>query len=192
MKHPREELIERFPHWTLIIYIKLHQYAPISLYLKDSYDLWTVSYSILYRTSTWCPAVRKDNFSSPTALPTVPKLRPSNRFPVLGVMLCSILLPMHTLRIMSSNNVSRFLPGVVNFVWRDKKIFFWFNFLHYSCFSFFESIFYIIRVFAKSFKFIITIFLNNYVQTYSSQVHTQYLTYNYTIIIYINLNINLQ
>ena len=70
----------------------------------NSYDLWTVSYSILYRTSTWCPAVRKDNFSSPTAMPTVLKLRPSNRFPVLGVMLCSILLPMHTLRIMSSNN----------------------------------------------------------------------------------------
>ena len=33
---------------THYIYIKLHQYAPISLYLKDSYDLWTVSYSILY------------------------------------------------------------------------------------------------------------------------------------------------
>ena len=48
--HPGEELIERFSHWTLIIYIKLHQYAPISLYLKDSYDLWTVSYSILDRT----------------------------------------------------------------------------------------------------------------------------------------------
>ena len=47
------------------------------------------------------------------------------------------------------------------------------------------------RVFAKSFKFIITIFLNNYVQTYPSQVHTQYLTYNYTIIICTNLNINL-
>ena len=77
--HPGEELIERFSHWTLIIYIILHQYAPISLYLKDSYDLWTVSYSILYRTSTWCPAVRKDNFSSPIAMPTVLKLRQSYR-----------------------------------------------------------------------------------------------------------------
>ena len=37
----------------------------------------------------------------------------------------------------------------------------------------------------------ITIYLNNYVQTYSNQVHTQNLTYNYTIIIYTNLNINL-
>ena len=37
----------------------------------------------------------------------------------------------------------------------------------------------------------ITIFLNNYVQTYSNQVHTQNLSYNYTIIIYTNLNINL-
>ena len=119
--HPGEELIERFSHWTLIIYIKLHQYAPISLYLKDSYDLWTVSYSILYRTSTWCPAVRKDNFSSPTAMPTVLKLRPSNRFPVLGVMLCSILLPMHTLRIMSS--MSSFLPGNVNLFEEIKRFF---------------------------------------------------------------------
>ena len=82
--HPGEELIERFSHWTLIIYIKLHQYAPISLYLKDSYDLWTVSYSILYRTSTWRTAVRRDDFSSPTAMPTVLKLTQSNRLPVMS------------------------------------------------------------------------------------------------------------
>ena len=62
--------------------IKFHQTSPISLYLKDSYDLGTVSYSILYRTSTWRPAVRKDDFSSPTAMPTVLKLTQPNRFPV--------------------------------------------------------------------------------------------------------------
>ena len=66
------------------VYIKWRQYAPISLYLKDSYDLWTVSYSILYRTSTWSPAVRIDNFSSSTAMPTVLKLTQSNRFPVMS------------------------------------------------------------------------------------------------------------
>ena len=43
----------------------------------------------------------------------------------------------------------------------------------------------------KSLKFMITVFLHNYVQTYSNQVHTQNLTYNYTIIIHTNLNINL-
>ena len=37
----------------------------------------------------------------------------------------------------------------------------------------------------------ITVFLHNYIQTFSNQVHTQNLTYNYTIIIYTNLNINL-
>ena len=37
----------------------------------------------------------------------------------------------------------------------------------------------------------ITVYLYNYIQTVSNQVHTQNLTYNYTIIMYTNLNINL-
>ena len=78
--HPGEDAHRKiFTLNTHHVYIKLHQYAPISLHLKDSYDLWTVSYSILNRTSTWCPAVRKDNFSSPTATPTVLKLKQSYR-----------------------------------------------------------------------------------------------------------------
>ena len=66
------------------ICIKLHQSKSISLHLKDSYDLWTVSYSVLYRTSTWSPAVHKDDFCSATDIPTVLNHRRSNRFPAVG------------------------------------------------------------------------------------------------------------
>ena len=39
---------------------------------------------LLYRTSTWSHAVRKDDFSSATDIPIVLKHRQSNRFPVVG------------------------------------------------------------------------------------------------------------
>ena len=43
----------------------------------------------------------------------------------------------------------------------------------------------------KKSTFMITVFLHNSIQTISNQVHIQNLTYNYTIIVYTNLYINL-
>ena len=43
----------------------------------------------------------------------------------------------------------------------------------------------------KKSTFMITVFLHNSIQTISNQVHIQNLTYNYTIIKYTNLYINL-
>ena len=85
-----EELEEWFPHVILITYISnyinLHQYLftwETSVICEQLY-LTISCIVLLYRTSTWSPAVREDNFSSSTAIPTVLKLRQSNQFLVVG------------------------------------------------------------------------------------------------------------